>query len=271
MSDADIANVKDAIVDPSTAKDSVLEFYDPTEVRIGLVALPYKQASNPCLVERHQSYPAPVPPNQSLWQIAGFSNDYRTAAEHINPGSILVQMVQCLAHADGNVLSFVPGGPRNGSGNHTNHAEPLQAAQALLNQGRPGGTRRHHLLRRRPVEPAVAVQPAVSVRVRRRRPTPRRAGRPSSRWATAWTPRRARRTPVGAASSTTGCGTYFLSRVASPYPSGVLSDDNAPGGCAADENTDGDYYFCESRGEDLETVFHQIAVQSIQRSRLLNF
>ena len=40
MSTADIANLKDAIVDTSAAEDSMLEFYDPDDVRIGLVALP---------------------------------------------------------------------------------------------------------------------------------------------------------------------------------------------------------------------------------------
>jgi hypothetical protein len=270
MSNADIANVKDAIVDPSPAKDSVLEFYDPSEVRIGLVALPYKQLSNPCLVERHQSYPAPVPPNQSLWQIAGFSNDYRTAAGTINPGSTLVQMIQCLAHADGSVLSYVPGGPPGGSGNHTNHAEALQAAQALLNQGRPEA-------------PDVIIFFADG---QANQPSP--IYQPCQYAFNASAAAKSSGTTVfalGYGVDTTRCsqdtsgsspfhnryGTYFLSRVASPYPSGALSDDNWPGGCAADENTDGDYYFCESRGEDLETVFHQIAVQSIQRSRLLNF
>jgi hypothetical protein len=52
---------------------------------------------------------------------------------------------------------------------------------------------------------------------------------------------------------------------------GVASTDDVPGGCGINENLDGDYYFCESRGEDLEDVFRQIAVQSLRRSRLLNF
>ncbi len=49
------------------------------------------------------------------------------------------------------------------------------------------------------------------------------------------------------------------------------SDDNAPGGCASDENTDGDYYFCESGSSDLEPVFRQIAVAALERSRLIDF
>ena len=49
------------------------------------------------------------------------------------------------------------------------------------------------------------------------------------------------------------------------------SDDNAPGGCASDENTDGDHYFCESGSSDLEPVFRAIAVDALERSRLIDF
>jgi hypothetical protein len=70
--------------------------------------------------------------------------------------------------------------------------------------------------------------------------------------------------------------TTFLARVASETLPGVPSTDNSPGGCdtVADpqtENTDADFYYCESRGTDLEATFRRIAVQSIQRTRLLNF
>jgi hypothetical protein len=64
--------------------------------------------------------------------------------------------------------------------------------------------------------------------------------------------------------------TTFYASVASDPPSGQTID-NAPGGCDINENDDGDFYFCESRGEDLDAVFRQIAIQTIQRSRLLNF
>jgi hypothetical protein len=270
MSNADIANVKDAIVDTSAAEDSVLEFYDPDDVYIGLVALPYKSATDPCAVDKRQNYPAPVPPNQALWQLNGFSNDYRTAAGNINPLSTLVQRIQCMQHADGTVLSYVPGGPRGGSGLHTNHAEAIQAAQALLSQGRPEA-------------PDVIIFFADG---QANQPTP--AMQPCQYADASSTVAKTSGTTVfalGYGVDTTRCaqdtsasspfrgryGTYFLSQVASPYPSGLDSDDNAPGGCAIEENTDGDFYFCESRGEDLDTVFRQIAVQSIQRSRLLNF
>jgi hypothetical protein len=63
--------------------------------------------------------------------------------------------------------------------------------------------------------------------------------------------------------------------MASEEQPGVASDDNFPGGCdttlPTTENNDGDFYFCESRGTDLEATFRRIAVQSVQRTRLLNF
>jgi hypothetical protein len=48
------------------------------------------------------------------------------------------------------------------------------------------------------------------------------------------------------------------------------STDNAPGGCAADENTDGDRYFCEDRNNNLATVFKQIAIETVKNSRIID-
>jgi hypothetical protein len=48
------------------------------------------------------------------------------------------------------------------------------------------------------------------------------------------------------------------------------STDNLPGGCAANENTDGDNYFCESGTADLTPVFRQVAIASIKHSRLID-
>ena len=65
-------------------------------------------------------------------------------------------------------------------------------------------------------------------------------------------------------------GTYFLASTSGVAPDQGATD-SSPGGCSLTENTDLDYYFCESRGEDLDAVFRQIASQVAQRSRLLNF
>jgi hypothetical protein len=272
MSDFDVANVKDAIVDTSAATDSVLEFYDPATVSIGLVALPYKNA-NPCAVDTHQYYPAPVPPmpggtlaNQAKWQIVPLSNDYRLdATAPINTTSTLVQRIQCLQHADSSVKSYPPPG---GSGNHTNHGDPLAAAQYLLTTG--GRPDAENIIiffadgqANQPTSTLHPCQYANDLAT-----TAKLAG--TAIYA------------LGYGVDTTDCpdnvaspfyrtdGTTFLASVSGIVPNNRAYD-SYPGHCAATENTDLDYYFCEGRGEDLEDVFHQIAIQTIQRSRLLNF
>jgi hypothetical protein len=264
MSTSDIANLKDAIVDTSAAEDSVLEFYNPADVRIGLVALPYRDAGG-CGVNSTQNYPAPVPPaaNQNLWQVVGLSNDYRLSNGNVNPSSLLVQRIQCLQRA-GSPTVRVNG--RTDSHGHTDHGDPLMAAVALLNQGRPeapdviiffaDGESNQPYGVTSPCSYAInavaaAKAAGTSVFALGYGAEGARCQYDSGAWANAW-------------------ATRFLSTVASPTSAGP-STDNAPGGCASNENTDGDYYFCESRGEDLDAVFRQIAVQSIQKSRLLNF
>ncbi len=273
MSNTDIDNVRDAIVDTSAATDSVLEFYDPATVSIGLVALPYRN-SNPCAVDTHQYYPAPVPPmpggtlaNQAKWQIVPLSNDYRlSATAPINTTSTLVQRIQCLQHADGTVKSYPPSG---GSGNHTNHGDPLAAAQYLLTTGgRPDAENVIIFFAdgqaNQPTSTLHPCQYANDVAS-----TAKLAGTEIY--------------SLGYGVDGTRCvsdsngpfhnryGTYFLASVSGTAPDQGFTDSSTSGGCVATENTDLDYYFCEGRGEDLEDVFHQIAIQTIQRSRLLNF
>jgi hypothetical protein len=48
------------------------------------------------------------------------------------------------------------------------------------------------------------------------------------------------------------------------------SIDNLPGACAVTENTDNDHYFCETAASQLETVFRQVAVASVSRTRLID-
>jgi hypothetical protein len=268
MSDADIANLKRAIVNTSPAEDSVLEFYDPSDVYIGLVALPYQDAANPCGVAQRQDYPKPVPPtaNQAYWQVHGFSNDYRLDRDSpINPGSSLVQRIQCLQRAASTVQSYVSGA--SPTGRHTNHGDPLMAAQALLNQGRPDA-------------PDVIIFFADG---QANQPDP--TAPPCLYAYNAAQNAKAAGTAVfalGYGVDTTTCNrdttgmfrnvraTTFLAAV-SGAPGEPPSTDDVPGGCGVNENKDGDYYFCESRGDDLRDVFKRIAIQSIQRSRLLNF
>ena len=264
MSAADVANVKDAIVDTSVAEDSVLEFYDPAMVSIGLVALPYQSPTDPCGVDPRQNYPAPVPANQSKWQIVGLSNDYRRSNGTINTSSTLVQRIQCMRHATNAVLSYPPA---SGSGQHTNHGDPIAAAQYLLSTGRPDADN------------------VIVFFADGQANQPTSTGHPCQYANDAATSAKLAGTAIyslGYGVDTTRCGadnsgpfvnrygTYFLASTSGIAPDQGATD-SSPGGCAATENTDQDYYFCEGRGEDLDAVFRQIASQIAQRSRLLNF
>ena len=45
--------------------------------------------------------------------------------------------------------------------------------------------------------------------------------------------------------------------------------DELAGTCPVAENSDGDFYFCESGSSDLEPVFRQIAAETVGHSRLV--
>lgn len=257
MSDADIANVKDAIADPSPAEDSVLEFYDPAIQRVGLVALPYHDPGNPCVVNQIQDYPNTLP---STWQLAQLSSNYRNDDGSLNMGDPLVGMVDCLQAPQGQ-LDVDP--PNIG---HTDHGDPIAAAHAMLDTGddvpdvivffadgesnQPGG---QDPCAYADGKAAAAKADGVIVFSLGYGAGGKRCEQDNTYF-------------NGVAATT------FLASVASPDGQGVASTDDVPGGCGPAENTVGeDNYFCEGRGEDLEVVFRQIAIAAIQRTRLLNF
>lgn len=264
MSTTDVKNLKQAILDPSPGDDSLLEYYDPSQVNVGLVALPYKDPNDQCSVSTAQTYRYPAPASDlPRWQVVGLSNDYRLASGAINPSSNLVQAIQCLKRA-GSTNVTVNG--RSDSHGHTNHGEPMLQAQALLNQqGRPnvpdiviffadGEANQPYGFN--PCTYAVnssaaAKNAGTSIYSLAYGAGGARCQYDSGTWGNAW-------------------ATKFLAAVASPTPTGPSTDD-VPGGCGPNENTDGDYYFCESRGSDLSDTFRQIAFQTIQKPRLLNF
>lgn len=274
MSDFDVANVKDALADTSAAEDSVLEFYNPADVHIGLVALPYKNTSNCPVGTANQVYPKPTPPvaNAFLWQVVGLSDDYRNGQGNLNTGSTLVSRVQCLQRAGSITVQ-----PQAGRG-HTNYGNPIDAAQYILqndpkaradapniivflgdgeaNQPEPGNP-----CQLADIEASAAKGAGTTVFS-----LAYGAGEPAGNG----TGQDPRCTSDNSGGFVNAFATTMFASVASDPANGVTTD-NAPGDCAADENTDGDMYFCESRGEDLEDVFRQIAIATLERTRLLNF
>ena len=62
---------------------------------------------------------------------------------------------------------------------------------------------------------------------------------------------------------------YASTNLARASTDGTTATDDVPGGCGPNENTDGDYYFCESGSGDLEPVFRQVVAATLGHSRLI--
>jgi hypothetical protein len=273
MSSQNMADLKAAIANPDPAENSVLEFYDEDDVHVGLVALPYKDPANPYRMNPQQDYPEPDP---DPWQVVGLSNDYRQAGGNLNMGSALVDHIVNMQQ--GSTAVFVDGN-RSRSG-HTNHGDPLAAAQAMLATGRPEAPDVIIFFADGEANQPQAYTAGGAVVQNRYNPCDYALTR-------ALDARNAGATIFSLAYGATGarCGfdhsasgfqgawaTTFLAAVASPTSAGDATD-NLPGACALDENVDLDNYFCETRGDDqgLEDAFRQIAIQSLTRSKLINF
>jgi Flp pilus assembly protein TadG len=272
MSDQNIADLKAAIANPSPEQDSVLEFYEPNDVRIGLVALPYPHATDKCQVSMTQNYPNTTP--QAWWvSPAGpgtLSSNYQNVDGTLNTtGSDLVQKILCLPRAPSG-MTVTPSGA-----GHTDHGDPITDAQRMLDQAGRANVQ----------DVIVFFADGESNQPRYNQPCSyARAAAEGSKtqgtlfFSLAYGAAGARcvqdtsGSPYGYGPPPSGgdYATKFLAESASLYQ-GAPSSDDVPGGCGANENTDGDYYFCEARGGDLQTVFLQIAAQAVQRSRLLNF
>jgi Putative Flp pilus-assembly TadE/G-like len=273
MTVADMANVKSAISNVSPAKDSVLEFYDPADVNIGLVALPYyrQPPGSKCDTQPSQVYPNVPLANGERWKLVDLSNDYQNADGTLNGGSQLVSIMSCLMRATSvNNVNF-PGG-------HTNHGDPLHAAANMLAASDPD------------IPDVIVYFADGEANQPNFQPTAEPCNYANIRATNAKANdvliftlgygiagARCTQDDTGPfANPPTDWATTFMSRMASEVLPGVPSSDNQPGGCDTNpnpqtENTDNDFYFCESAGTDLEATFLRIAVQSIQRTRLLNF
>jgi hypothetical protein len=309
MSSSDVANVRNAIGNPDGALNSILEFYSPANVRVGLVALPYKEASNPNFMDDRQDYDGiadNVTATATRWRVQPLSTNYRLASGNLNMASPLVQSVVNLQQ--GNTTVYVNGlvsscqvrCPFSYGSGHTDYGDPIAAAQWMLENDpneRPsvpdvivfmgdGEANQPQLFQdlpgapsgREPVTGSYNPCAYANTQATLAKATPPAGqdqttifslaygagGGPTSdaRCLSDWTP-----SPfAGSVYATT-----FFSTVASPLSTGGPSTDNLPGGCATNENTDGDFYYCEERGDNLSTVFLQIATATMQHSQLVNF
>ena len=177
----------------------------------------------------------------------------------INPGSTLVQRIQCL-RARRPTTSCPTPGPANGSGQPHEPRRPDAAAQAAARPGRPeaadviiffaDGQSNQPTSTRQPCQ--YANDAATSAKL---------AG--TAIFA------------LGYGVDTTRCAAGHereqplpqprTGPTSSPRRRGIAPDQgalgqHAPAGARPTRTRTSDYYFCESRGEDLDAVFHQIAV-----------
>jgi hypothetical protein len=248
MSPADIANVKNAAI-------SVLGFYDSSQQWVGIVALPYGQPGTWCQVNNPQTYL--TNPASLNWQVMPLDNTY-TVNGALNMSSTIVQRINCLVRA-GSPTVTVNGVNRTNAG-HTNLGDPLaDARQMLATQGRPTVPDVIIFMTDGEANQPYGLQPCGYLNAKS--DIAKAAGQ------TVFT--------IGYGIGTKKCsdtGGTFAGAFATKNLAwtATASYDDAPGGCAATENTDGDNYFCTPSGADLEPVFRQVAAAAINTAHLID-
>ena len=277
MSSADLQQAKDAA-------NSVLQIYSPKLQHVGLTVLPYGGCN-----AVNQAYPNPGGP----WNMVPLNSNYRKADGSLNPASPLVQAINCLNRATGASSTPSPAtacklnkpepSVTNLCGGQTNLGDPMAAAASYLRtSGRPGIPHIIIFMTDGEANQPMNSQPcqyAVN------------AAQAAEAYGTiiytigfgiAYDLRRAPRTPTARATTTTPAPIPSGPRAAAPTPparwrrwrpsrsTASSPPTTCPGGCAADENSDGDNYFCLPKSSDLQAVFQQVAVASLQHSRLLD-
>jgi Flp pilus assembly protein TadG len=249
MTAQDLANAKNAAL-------SVLDFYDSRQHHVGVVALPYKKTTAPCDVNNPQLYPQAA---ASFWQISPLSSDYDRADGTLNTSSSIVQSINCLIRA-GSPTVRVNGVDRTNAG-HTNLGDPLDAAREMLqNQGRPDVPDVIIFMTDGEANQPVGFNPCNYLNSK--------ASIAKAANQTVYT--------IAYGVATARCGQDTSGTFRNAFASTNLaraatnSTDDLPGGCGANENKDGDNYFCESGSGDLEPVFRQVAAATLGHSRLVD-
>jgi von Willebrand factor type A domain-containing protein len=265
---------------------SVLDFYEPNDQWIGMVALPYGQGSpgslgstgkcevygdrrtaaqcNPTPPPTYQLYPTTAG-STLWWNTAALSKDYKNATG-INPASNLVQEINCLQRARNfqgsngdRVYARSQGGSPTGS--HTNLGDSLDAARAMLATGRPD-------------------VPDVIIFM-----TDGQANQPSTMLPCAYFNNKANLAKnagqviftIAYGLDNTRCvgdtsGTYYNQFATRNMTDAATQPtyDQWPGTCNPLENKDNDWYFCAPATADLEPVFRQVAAAAIDAAHLVD-
>jgi hypothetical protein len=272
MSVADLQQAKDAA-------NAVLQIYSPRIQHVGLTVLPYGGCT-----AVNQGYPNP----SATWNMVPLNSNYRRNDGSLNPASQLVQAIGCLQRATGVTVTPSPAqacrnnqpmpAANNLCGGQTNLGDPMTAASNYLRtSGRPGIPHVIIFMTDGEANQPMSSQPCqYGVNAGRAAATAGnivytigfgieysapRNGVCYNDYASSYT------------NGPSGRGAYAstaLAAMASVSIGGIAPTDNLPGGCAVDENEDGDNYFCTPKTEDLDKVFQTVAVASLQHSRLLD-
>jgi Flp pilus assembly protein TadG len=272
MSAADLQQAKGAA-------DSVLQIYNPRVQHVGLTVLPY----GGCNAVNQTN-----PNTGSAWNMVPLNSNYRNTNGTLNPASALVQAIGCLNRATG--VSSTPNPARacstsrpmpaanNLCGGQTNLGDPmLAAANYLRASGRSGVPHVIIFMTDGEANQPMNSQPCQYAYNKGQQAEALGTTIYTIGFGVAYSAPRDGLCYNDYASNYTngpaGRGAYattVLAAMASVSDAGIPPTDNLPGGCASDENSDGDNYFCLPKTEDLTAVFQQVAVSSLQHSRLLN-
>jgi Flp pilus assembly protein TadG len=250
MTQGDIDNLKNGA-------RSVLDIYDASDQWVGLVSLPYGQASNKCVVNDPQLYPAG---NSQLWSVVPIQGGYDNPDGTLNQNSPIGKAINCMQRA-GSPTVRVNGVDRTSAG-HTNLGDPLDAARAMLaSQGRPDVPDVIIFETDGQANQPYGMQPCSYLNTK--------ATAAKAAGQTVFTIAYGLDSPPVKCTDTSGIfyNKYATTNLAMAATS---SNDDLPGGCASTENSDGDSYFCTPGSSDLEPVFRRVAVAALKHSRLIN-
>jgi hypothetical protein len=247
MTDLDLANAKTAML-------AVLDFYDPDVQMVGFSALPYYRTSDPtkCTVNPSQNYPRR---GRDVWNIVPLSSDWKTPTGALDPTSSLVSSINCAQRTPAGV-TVTPSGA-----GHTDLGDPMEAAVLELQQAS------------RPEVPDTIIffSDGEANQPRFNQPCSY-----ANNWATNGKSNGIDIFTIAYGVAGARCNYDSVAPFANQFASRLFaamatdSIDNLPGACAVTENTDNDHYFCETAASQLETVFRQVAVASVSRTRLID-
>ena len=263
MSATDLAALKQGA-------QTVLTEYDPSQQFVGFVSLPYGQPANKCNVNPTQNYPTagggtPANPTNTWMGYPITPNGYSHLANgQLDTTSPLWQAINCLTEGNTPTINVTGQAGNQSNRGQTDLGDPLDAAQWMLaNEGRAGVPKVVIFETDGQANQPYGYNPCGYLNTQ--------ATQAKNGGDTIYTIAYFH-DPTVRCTDTSG----FFAGPPAKYATTNLalaatnSTDDAPGGCGANENTDGDNYFCTPAAAQLQNVFRTVAQTSVRKSRLLD-